>query len=82
MHFSKKGEIQVAAEGYVVFAVGDVGRHHLGWEERQMVYDVEYVGRQVDSGIEEASFEVRPSHDGRHQIHRRRRHHHPSFPSH
>jgi hypothetical protein len=46
-----------------------------------MEYDVGYVGK-LDSGIEEASFEVRPSHDGRHQIHRRRHHHHPSFPSH
>jgi hypothetical protein len=46
-----------------------------------MEYDVEYVGT-LDSGIEEASFGVRRSRDGRHQIHHRRRHHHPSFPSH
>jgi hypothetical protein len=46
-----------------------------------MEYDVGYVGR-LGSGIEEASFEVRLSHDGRHQIHHHRRHHHPSFPSH
>lgn len=45
------------------------------------MYDVGYVGK-LDSGIEEASFEVRPSRDGRDQIHHRHRHHHPSFPSH
>ena len=82
VHFLRKGEIQVAAEGYVVFAVGDVGRHHLGWEERQMVYDVEYVGRQVDSGIEEASSEVRLIHGEKDQIHHRHHHRRPSFPSH
>lgn len=46
-----------------------------------MEYDVGYVGK-LHFGIEEASFEVRPSHDGRHQIHHRRHRHHPSFPSH
>jgi hypothetical protein len=62
-HFSKKGEIQVAAEEYVVFAVGDVGRHRFESGVRQMVYDVEYVGMLVDSGIEEASFGARLIHD-------------------
>ena len=86
-HFSTKDEIQVEAEEYVVVVVdvadvADVaGRRRLEQAGRQMEYDVGYVGK-LDSGIEEASFEVRPSHDGRHQIHRRRHHHHPSFPSH
>ena len=81
-HSSRKDEIQVAAEEYVVFAVGDAGRHHLGWEGKQMVYDVEYVGRQVDSGIEEASFAVRLIHGEKDQIHHRHHRRHPSFPSH
>jgi hypothetical protein len=47
-----------------------------------MVCDVGYVGRQVDFGIEEASFEVRLIHGEKDQIHHRRHHRHPSFPSH
>jgi len=82
VHFLKKGEIQVAAEGYVVFVVGDAGRHRLEWEERQMVYDVGYVGMQVGFGIEEASFEARQIHGEKDQIRLRHHHHRPSFPSH
>jgi hypothetical protein len=81
-HFLKKGEIQVAAEGYVVFVVDDAGRHHWEWEETQMVYDVGYVGTQVGSGIEEASFAARLIHGEKDQIHPRHHHRPPSFPSH
>jgi hypothetical protein len=62
--------------------VGDVGKHRLEWEGMQMVYDVEYVGMLADSGIEEASFVVRLIHGEKDQIHHRRHHRHPSFPSH
>jgi hypothetical protein len=82
-HFSKKGEIQVEAEGCVVFAVGGAGRHRLELEERRTVCDVEYVGTQVGSGIEEASFEARLIHGEKGQIHPRHHHHRrPSSPSH
>jgi hypothetical protein len=79
-HFSTKDETQVEAEEYVVAVVDVAGRRRLGWAERQMEYDVGYVGK-LHSGIEEASFAVRPSHDGKHRIHHHRHHHHPSFPS-
>ena len=81
VHFSKKDGIQVAAEEYVVFVAGDGERHHLELEERRMVYDAGYVGRQVDFGIEEASFEVRQIHGEKGQIHPRHRRRRPSFPS-
>jgi hypothetical protein len=45
------------------------------------VCDVGYVGRQVDFGIEEASFEVRLIHDEKDQIHPRHHRRRPSFPS-
>jgi hypothetical protein len=61
--------------------VGDVGRHHLELEGKQMVCDVEYVGMLVDSGIEEASSAVRLIHGEKDQIRRRHHHRHPSFPS-
>lgn len=80
-HSLKKDEIQAAAAVYVVFVVGDVGRHRLEWEERQMVYDVEYVGMQVGSEIEEASFEARLIHGEKDQIHPHHHRRHPSFPS-
>lgn len=80
-HSSKKDGIQVAAEEYVVFVVGDAGRHRSELGERQMVCDVGYVGRQVDFGTEEASFEVRLIHDEKGQIHPRHHHRRPSFPS-
>ena len=82
VHFLRKGEIQVVAEEYVVFVVGDEGKRHLEWEERQMVCDVGYVGMQVDFEIEEASFAARPNRGEKDQIHPRRHHHRPSFPSH
>ena len=81
VHFSKKGESQVAAEVYVAFVVGDAGRRHWEWEERQMVYDVGYVGRQVDFGIEEASFAAQPNRGEKDQIHPRHHHRRPSCPS-
>lgn len=80
-HSSKKDGIQVAAEEYVVFVAGDAERHHLELEERQMVCDVGYVGRQVDFGIEEASFEVRLIHGEKDQIRPRHHRRRPSFPS-
>ena len=80
-HFSKKDGIQVAAEEYVVFVAGDAGRHRLELAERQMVCDVGYVGMQVDFEIEEASFAARPNRGEKDQIHPRRHHHRPSFPS-
>lgn len=81
VHFSKKDGIQVAAEEYVVFVAGDAGRRHLELEERQTECDVGYVGRQVDFGIEEASFEVRLIHGEMDQIHPRHHRRRPSFPS-
>ena len=81
-HFWKKGEIRAGAEEYVVFVVDDAGRRHLEWEERPRVYDVGYVGMQVDFGIEEASFAVRLIHGEKDQIHPHHHHRHPSFPSH
>jgi hypothetical protein len=56
--------------------VGGAGIRHWGSEVRQMVLNVECVGRQVDSGIEGASFVVRPIHDETFLI-RHRRHRHP-----
>ena len=46
-----------------------------------MEYDVGYVGK-LDSGIEEASSEVRLIHGEKDQIHHRHHHRRPSFPSH
>lgn len=80
-HSSKKDGIQVAAEEYVVFVAGDAGRHRLELGERQMVCDVGYVGRQVDFGIEEASFEVRLIRGEKDQIRPRHHRRRPSFPS-
>ena len=80
-HSSKKDGIQVAAEEYVVFVAGDAGRHRLELGERQTVCDVGYVGRQVDFGIEEASFEVRLIRGEKDQIRPRHHRRRPSFPS-
>lgn len=44
--------------------------------------DVGYAGMVPGSGIEAASFVVQLIHDEMDQIHRRRRHHHPSSPFH
>jgi hypothetical protein len=57
------------------------GTHRSGWEVRLKAFDVEHVGK-LDFGIEEASFEVRLTHDGTFQIHHRRHHHPYPFLSH
>lgn len=45
-----------------------------------MVCGVGYAGMVLGSGTEEASFVVQLIHGEMDQIHRRRRHHHPSSP--
>lgn len=56
--------------------------HRLELEERQMAYDVGYVGMLLDSGIAEASSGAQQNRDVKVLIHLRRRHHRPSFPFH
>lgn len=60
----------------VVVAVEDAERHHLESEERRMEYGGGYVDT-VGVEIEEASL-VQLIHDGKEEIHRRHRRHHPS----
>ncbi len=69
-------------EEYVGVVVGDGGRHHLELVVRQKECGVGCVGMLPDFGIEEASSEARLIHDEMDQIHHRRHHHRPSFPSH
>lgn len=78
-HFSTVAVIRLVVEGYAGAAGDGAETHRLALVGKQMGCGVGYVGTQLDSGIEEASFEVLQSHDESDSIHRRRRHHHPSF---
>ncbi len=78
VHSCSKGEIQVLVVECAVAVVRGVERHHSESEERQMEYDVGYVGKLLGSGIEEASFVARLIHDEKRRIHHRHRHRHPS----
>ena len=75
-------KVEILVEEYVDAVVGDVGIRHWELEARQRVLHVGYVGRRVGSGIEEASFVVRPIHDETCLIHHRRHRHPYPFPSH
>lgn len=80
--FWRRAENQAQAEGYVDAVVDDVEIRHWELEVTQRVSNVGYVGRQVGSGIEEASFAARPIHDETCLIHHRHHHHPYPFPSH
>jgi len=81
-HFWTVVAIRSVVVGYAG-AVGDGAEtRRLASVGRQMECDVGYVGRQLDSGIEEASFAALPSRGESDLIHHRHHHHRPSFPSH
>lgn len=70
----------------VVEYAGAVGEgaetRRLALVGRRMECGVGYVGRQLGSGIEEASFAALRSHGESDLIRHRHHHHRPSFPSH